>query len=152
MFTFQDHEHTLKHIYDDGGRFEAGFDKAATMGDCVTRAASIAVFEGDYHEAHKSLSKISLFFNADYGVVGLLFLIYLRLRGFKLVRKKSKTLNDSMFLEQGTRIVFMKLTGRKVFGLFRMGHATTVVDGVVLDTMDARFMDHEVVAVFEKIG
>lgn len=148
MLTFDNHNHHLQYAYTDGGRAAAGFDKAAIMGDCVTRATSIATGDG-YAATHRSLSKISLFLNADCGVFALLFMVYLRLKGFRRVKDKNLDLKDERF-QDGTYLVLAKLTGRKVLGFLNMGHAFAVIDGVVRDTMGVRFAAHKIVAVYKK--
>lgn len=141
----------LKHIIDDGGRKAAGFDSPARLGDCVTRAVAIATGQ-DYAKAHKAMSRLSPFQNADYGVLAPILGIYLRLRGFRKVTDEKIITTKHPHLRKGTFVCFCKLTGKKVFGLFHVGHAFAVKDGALRDTYDVRYMDHKIVAVYEKVA
>lgn len=130
----------LRQFYDDGGRYEAGFERPARLGDCFVRAVS-AASDGDYHAVHGEASFFGRLFgkDADYGVPMQFAGRLMRRRGFRKMKRVPRSLDDPLF-RSGRYVVFVRIKGLHLFGFLPIGHAFAVVDGAIRDTSDPRRM------------
>jgi hypothetical protein len=140
----------MRFVYDDGGRFRSGRTRRDKMGDCFTRAVSIAG-EFDYGATHEKASFFCKLFgkDADYGVPTFGIGRWMKRHGFRKMENPPCDLDDSTF-EEGRYVVFSEVVGRKVFGIIPMGHAFAVVDGEVRDSFDPRAFGIEIKEVWER--
>lgn len=127
----------MKHIYDDGGRSEAGYKGNA--GDCVTRAIAIATGKS-YQEVYDAINEVSQserkgkkkrgISNARTGVYKQTIRKYLESLGWKWT--------PTMAIGSGCKVHLRAEelpSGRLIVNVSK--HTVAVIDGVLHDTYDA---------------
>jgi hypothetical protein len=133
----------MKHIYDDGGRANAGY--RGTAGDCVVRAVAIAT-EQPYRQVYEALAGVNASTrrrgvagkrSARNGVrtSGVAFQRYMESLGWQWVPCMGIGTGCRVHLHDGELP-----SGRLVVRLSK--HLTAVIDGVIHDTWDPQRESH----------
>jgi hypothetical protein len=133
----------MKHIYDDGGRADAGY--RGTAGDCVVRAVAIAT-EQPYQEVYEALAAVNAS-TRHRGVSGnrsprngirtnsIAFRRYMTGLDWKWVPTMGIGTGCQVHLHEGELPA-----GRLIVKLSK--HMSAVVDGVIYDTYDPQRETH----------
>lgn len=128
----------MRHVYDDGGRPEAGF--MGKCGDCVVRAVAIAT-ELPYGEVYRALAKLNATNRSRVTAAGRKSArngVIVRSAGFKrYMRSLGWTWTPAMGIGTGCKVHLHDgelPTGRLIVSVSK--HYTAVIDGVVHDTHD----------------